>query len=769
MLALLIALGAAAQEPPGKAFAAKHCADCHDADEKKGGLDLGALAWKPDDRAAYDRWVRVFDKVARGEMPPAKKARPDAAELKGFLDALGGALREAGAARQKAEGRTVLRRLNRGEVERSLHDLLGIDLPLKHLLPEDTPAHGFDTVAEGLRFSTLQMEKVLEVADAAIDAALVLGPEPKVEKKRCSWKDERGIRENLDTPDGGPKKHRQIFRELPDAVVFFSDGYSPTDLRQFSARTPGRYRIRVSAQAYQSGGRPVGMRVYAHRFTSPRLLGAFDAPADAPREVEFVARLGANEILKVVPYDTNVDAQGKGVFEVGAPAYSGSGLAVRWIEVEGPLFESWPPPSVFGPTRPRARRGFELVPGDPRPVVERFAARAFRRPLEAGEADAFLAPAKGLPYEEGLRVAFRAILTAPQFLYLEEKPGPLSGPALASRLSYFLRGAPPDAELLAGTGDLRGQAERLLKDPRVFVREFAGQWLDLRKIDATTPDKRLYPEFDEMLQLSMVGESEAFFAELLEKDLPVANFIDSDFLMLNRRIAEHYGIPGVLGEEFRRVPRPEGSPRGGLLGQAAVLKVTANGTVTSPVMRGAWVLQRLLGRPPAPPPADAGTIEPDTRGATTVREQLAKHRNTPACAACHRAIDPPGFALEAFDVIGGFRERYRSLEKGAPPALKFRNRNIWEYKIGPPVDASGETADGRRFSGIAEFKALLLAERGQVLRALAANLVTYATGAPVGFADRGALEEIVRRTSAAGGGLRTLVHEVIASPLFRNK
>jgi len=199
---------------------------------------------------------------------------------------------------------------------------------------------------------------------------------------------------------------------------------------------------------------------------------------------------------------------------------------------------------------------------------------------------------------------------------------------------------------------------------RAFVENFTGQWLDLRNIDATTPDARLYPEFDELLKLSMINETESFFAELLNKNLPVSNLIHSDFAMLNSRIAAHYGIEGVTGEEFRRVSLPAGSPRGGILTQASVLKVTANGTTTSPVLRGSWVIKRLLGRPSPPPPANVGTIEPDTRGATTIREQLAKHRTSESCAGCHRNIDPPGFALESFDVIGGFRDRYRSQEKG---------------------------------------------------------------------------------------------------------
>ena len=376
-------------------------------------------------------------------------------------------------------------------------------------------------------------------------------------------------------------------------------------------------------------------------------------------------------------------------------------------------------------------------------------------------------------------MGLRAILTSPAFLLLEEHPGRLSDLALATRLSYFLTSSMPDEELMkvAATGQLskpavlKAQTERLLKSPRVtnFVSNFVGQWLELRNIDATTPDAKLYPEYDMLLKLGMVTETEAFFSEMLTNNLPVVNLIQSDFAMLNNRLAEHYELPGVAGEQFRRVSLPADSPRGGVLTQASVLKVTANGTVTSPVIRGAWVMKHLLGQPPPPPPASVGAIEPDTRGTTTIREQLAKHRDSETCASCHREIDPPGFALESFDVIGGFRENYRSNEKGANAKRKLHGQNIWQYKEGLPVDSSGELADGRKFQDIKDFKKLLLDQQDQVMRALAGNLVTYGTGAGIQFADRDAIVEIEKQAKADGSGLRSLVHAVVQSPLFLSK
>jgi hypothetical protein len=374
-----------------------------------------------------------------------------------------------------------------------------------------------------------------------------------------------------------------------------------------------------------------------------------------------------------------------------------------------------------------------------------------------------------------MRVGFRSILTAPQFLFFEEQPGKLSDAALATRLSYFLWGSMPDETLLTLAADkklsapetLRAQVERLLSDPRSagFVDDFTGQWLDLRNINATTPDEKLYPESDELLRVSLAAETRGYVAEMLKENLPITAVIDSDFAMLNSRLAEHYQIPNVDGETLRKVTLPPDSPRGGILTQGSILKITANGTTTSPVLRGSWVMKKILGRSLAPPPAGVGSIEPDTRGATTVRDQLAKHRNSETCGACHANIDPPGFALESFDVIGGYRDVYRSQGEGKQVNVK-NSRNKRRYV--KPVDASGEF-DGKPFVTIKDFKKLLLEKSDEVTISLTGKLVTYATGAGISFADRNGIESIARQTREKGGGFRTLIHEIVQSPLFQSK
>ncbi len=306
---------------------------------------------------------------------------------------------------------------------------------------------------------------------------------------------------------------------------------------------------------------------------------------------------------------------------------------------------------------------------------------------------------------------------------------------------------------------------------RQFVDAFLDYWLDLRKMLATAPDANLYSDYylDDLLTESAQAETQLFFAELLRKDLPVRNLVASDFTMLNERLAAHYGLPPVQGVALRRTPLPKDCSRGGLMTQVAVLKVTANGTTTSPVLRGAWIMERILGQKPPPPPPSVPAVEPDIRGAVTIRQQLDKHRTLDTCAACHAKIDPAGFALENFDVMGGWRDRYRSEAGGelAQGVAKSGQKFAFHYAL--PVDASGQLPDGRKFRDIREFKQLLLADEEQLARNLTQQLIVYATGAPIRFSDRPAIGKILANSRAEGYGVRKLVHEIVQSELFLEK
>jgi Protein of unknown function (DUF1592)/Protein of unknown function (DUF1588)/Protein of unknown function (DUF1585) len=382
----------------------------------------------------------------------------------------------------------------------------------------------------------------------------------------------------------------------------------------------------------------------------------------------------------------------------------------------------------------------------------------------------------GASFEKAVRVALKEVLVSPNFLFLRETPGKLDDYALASRLSYFLWSSMPDADLLAladqrklhEAATLDGQVERMLNDSKAaaFTENFCGQWLDLRKIDDTAPDPALYPEYDDVLMVAMLKEPQLFFDEVLKNDLSLTNFVASDFTLVNGRLAKHYGIPGVTGQDFQKVTLPKESHRGGVLTMAGVMKVTANGTTTSPVLRGSWVLDRILGTPPPKPPMDVEAVEPDIRGATTIRQQLAKHRERAECAGCHAKIDPPGFALESFDVIGGWRDYYRSVGKGGPAVV---NGRTMRYKRGPEVDPADVMPDGSRFANVDEFRHLLLKDKDQLARALAGKLLTYATGGAPTKADRAEVDAIVAKVRAKDYGFRTLVHEVVQSRLFQSK
>lgn len=603
---------------------------------------------------------------------------------------------------------------------------------------------------------------------------------------------------------------------------------------EFATIYPGKYRVRTSLWSFQwDKGKVLPARgTEAARLSIVTLTGDgrggghpsvvqgyYDAPSLSEKVHEFSTWLNKHDIIGFNAGSLAPGAQTRG--KDRAMGFTGPGIACDYLDIEGPLHDVWPPRShqyLFGDlplVEMKPEPGVKLPPRRPvrqemgagknrpdtvsgvwsvnpeQPLVEadrllaKFLPRAFRRPVAAETRKQYVARVEarlkaGDGFEVAMRSAYRAALIAPDFLYHVEPAGPLDDYSLASRLSYFFWRSLPDETLtrLADAGKLRepatlkAQVERLLTDPKSqrFVEDFLGQWLKLRQIAATDPDRKLYPEFSAYLQDSMLGETRAYFRELLDRNLHAGYLVKSDFAMLNEKLAVHYGIPGVTGSQIRRVALPPGSARGPFLTQASILKITANGTTTSPVPRGAFVLDKLLGLPPEPPPPNIPAIEPDVRGAKTIREQLDKHRADASCAACHAKIDPPGFALEGFDVIGGSRTRYRSIGTGDPAPRGSIDPFIGiGFKLGPPVDASGTLPDGRAFAGIAEYQNRLAADRDRLLTNLARQFAVYGTGRPVSFADRESITALVASTQKQGGGVRTLLHELIQSRLFQTR
>jgi hypothetical protein len=759
------------------AFLAKHCVICHGAEKAKGDFRLDTLLDEGKRNLAKDSIEKIAKRVASGEMPPAKQTQPLAEEKSAFLKLLAG--------QEKRTSRTVLRRLNRVEYENTIRDLFGIEIELKEQLPPDTPAHGFDNVGEALHTSSFLMERYLDAADAALNVAIANQPQPQRVQKRISLKDERGVKVATE----------KVFKQQDDTLIMFSSSpWNAITVGQFYPSERGRYRIRISAYGVQNQGKPVSFRIDAGPLlmgTKNHLVGYFDVPEGKPKVIEFIDHFEARNHIRLHPFGL---ASAQTVNKIGADQYEGPGLAVEWIEYEGPLHDSWPPEShrqLFGDLAQKPAPIFngskrvEVVSNDPAKDAEqlllKFARRAFRRTVNREEIQPFLELVQKrldgkASFESSMRVGFQAILVSPEFLFLRERPGLLDDFALASRLSYFLWSSMPDEELLklAETKELgkpevlRAQVERLLQHPKTstFTEHFLGQWLSLRDIDFTSPDFRLYPEFDDLLKTSMVKETHLFFEEILKQNLSLTHFVSSDFSFLNERLARHYEIPGISGHGFQKVKLPKDSHRGGVLTMGSVLKVTSNGTTTSPVTRGAWVLDRILGTPPSPPPSGVSAVEPDIRGALNIRDQLAKHRSDSACNACHARIDPPGFALESFDVTGGYRTHYRSLGRGQPVTIDGKRM---PYSKGQPVDPGDQLSDERKFKDIDELKQLLVADPDQLARALATHLLTYATGAAPQPGDRDKIDSLVTQLRQEKYGFRSLIHRIVQSELFRRK
>jgi hypothetical protein len=420
-------------------------------------------------------------------------------------------------------------------------------------------------------------------------------------------------------------------------------------------------------------------------------------------------------------------------------------------------------------------------------LIRSFVQRAYRHPVTDEEIQVFIdlfkdQYAQGQGFAKSMLAAYTAVLASPGFIYVREKPERLDDYALASRLSYFLWNSEPDEALraLAASGQLHkpellaAQTERLINDEkfRRFIEAFTDYWLDLRKIDDTSPSTTLYNDYelDDSLKAASLEETRLFVEELFRKDLPARDIVSSDFTFLNERLAQHYGVPGVTGANMRRVTLPKDSVRGGLMTQASILKLTANGTTTSPVLRGHWITERILGIETPPPPPKLPSIEPDIRGAVTIRQQLEKHRADPSCASCHTKMDPPGFALESFDVMGGWRDHYRAVKEGVTPAAGIgMDGQKFAFYYALPVDCTGALPDGRGFKDVRELKAMLLSDPAPIARNLARQLAVYATGAPIRFSDRVQIEDILQKTKAGDYGVRSIVRELVKSDLFQMK
>ncbi len=832
-------------------FIEKHCADCHDETTKKGDFRVDLLGKNLTDSASHKAWSRVLARVESGEMPPPKKERPAEEDILAALGALKSAFHKDALANYGETGRVRVRRLNRLEYENTVRDLLGIDTPLRDLLPEDDLRDGFSNQTAALSISPVHIQQYMAAADRALEAASVRQAKPETKMHRFAFNHE------AEKPWSAYAHNRLQCNLHGEDLHFFLDTHIevPVALRQFEAvtrETPGTFRIRITTEALDTtGGEDLIYSVWLASGGKRReLLGHFDAKHRQQSVVELTRSFDRGETLIIAPYrmakvridagysvyaPDKVEKMPKGWHFINNPnppiATVGPAIVVKPLEITGPLIESWPTPghrllygdqaelaptaevaktarvpdSILRPVRAyrqlkdtvTVRLPAEKSEASIREALTRFVGRAFRRPATVEEVELYHAMtrdrlAKGECLEVALNAAHRAVLCSPEFLFLVEQGPRLNSHELAARLSYFLWRTAPDDGLrkLAEKGELtkhevlRKQAARLIASPRfdAFVTDFLAQWLNLREIDATTPDRDLFPEYfesigdgrqDVFLHDSLVGETRTYFRDLVERDLGAAMLVSAPYAYLNQRLAEHYELPPVKGAALRRITLPADSVRGGLLTQASILKVTANGANTSPVLRGVWLLERIVGTPAPPPPPNVGAIEPDTRGATTVREQLAKHQSVKTCAGCHQKIDPPGFVLEAFDPIGRYREYYRTTETGEKlkdlKAFFGAHYGHVKYLKGATVDTRSQLPGGVEVADVRAYKAVLATRPELLARNFVRKLATFATGVHTEAGDELVIDDILKKTKASGFGLRTLIHEVVQSELFTQK
>jgi hypothetical protein len=720
-------------------FLERHCVSCHSGPLPQGQLSLAGLASAEDAGRRGVPWRRLRDRVARGEMPPQGSLRPSPGARTAFLDRVAAYVApvdpgDAGA----SPGRVTLRRLNRREYENTVRDLLGVDVRADALFPADDVGYGFDNVGDVLSLPPVLLEKYLIAAERIAAEAIVdrdPGPPPAL----------RFADRALEAQGGARWPGR-----APWALTSNGEVYARPEVTR-----DGTYRIRAHAFAQQAGPDPARLELRV----DGRVLAGFDVRAeqDAPEAYEAVTTLpaGTHRVGAAFVNDYFMP-------QAEDPRQRDRNLYVLDVEVEGPI-DPLPPTAFQERHLPRP-----AAPGEEasrlRSFVEAVAPRAWRRPVGAEEIERLIAVANVDPeasVEARARTALTALLVSPHFVFrVEAEPGAdeetvaLTDHQLAARLAYFLWSSLPDARLtaLADAGRLRdpdaleAQAARMLRDPRAtaLAEGFAAQWLKLGELTALRPDPERYPGVDAALLGDMRQETLLFFEAVLREERDVRELLSADFTFANERLATHYGIPGVRGPHLRRVALPTGR-RGGVLLQASVLTATSNPDRTSPVKRGKWILETLLDRPPPPPPANAGALD-ESAGpltAASVREQLARHRADPLCAACHDALDPLGFALEHYDGVG----RWRAADGETP------------------VDASGVLPDGRALAGAGDLVSILAADEA-FPRSLAKHLLVYALGRGVDEADEPAVAGLAAAL-AAEPTLTRLVREIVRLDAFR--
>ncbi len=753
--AFLLALPAAAFAQTGDfestvaPFLSRYCAACHNAKAKTANLDVERLRDPAVARAERDAWEKIAERVRSGSMPPKGAPRPDAKAASAVTAWAENHVLALDRARKPDPGRVTARRLNRAEYDNTIRDLMGIEFRPANDFPLDDSGHGFDNIGDVLSLSPALMEKYLRAADRVVKIALRAGPAPKP------------LMERYDAEKTGQAKYVPADPEGARLVV--KGGL----LVRHRFPATGEYELKLAVR-----GR-----------------GVPDAP---PSPLAIVVN---GKVVKIVDVVFGQDKTRSWDVRVPVPAGDGDlGAAFAWpgadahekpkgatfdvekdafhvdnLELRGPFTAADVPESH--------KRVFVCSPAQPgrpddacaRKILTAFLSRAWRRPASAADVEKMMrfvraAAKEGDTFEQGIALAVNAALVSPNFLFrVERDPNPndpsaahpVDGFELASRLSYFLWSSMPDAELfqLAASGaisrpeTLNAQVKRMLADPKAeaFAANFAGQWLEIRNLDTATPDSRRFKGWDADLREAMRRETVLFFVAMLRENRDVRDFADAKFTYLNERLANHYGIPGVQGRQFRRVEL-DSDQRGGILTHASVLTISSYPTRTSPVQRGIWVLENFLGNKlPAPPPNVPPLKEGEAGKTMTLREQLEKHRADPACSVCHDKMDSLGFGFENYDAVGAWRTHEGQF----------------------PVDSQGALPGGKTFATPAEMRRLLREDAGAMTSNLATKLMTYALGRGLESYDKPVVRSVVEGVVKDGYRFGTMIQEIVASEPFR--
>ena len=749
----------------------RYCVTCHSARLQTGGLSLEGV--DVGDVAAHaEVWERVVRKLRAGAMPPQPRPRPDPATHQRLLAYLETALDDAARANPDPGRTETFRRLNRTEYQNAIRDLLALEIDVTALLPRDDAAFGFDNVNTG-RLSPTLMERYLAAARTVSELAVgsrapapgsrvAIVPADRTQEDHVDGLPfgTRGgtVVDHVFPFDGEYEIQVRLQRNRnenvegltePHEVELTLDGER---VGLFTMEPSTNMVIQANATYYADAGIDNHLNARLAVTAGPHRVGA-----------AFIKKNSALLETTRQPYDAHYNMD----------RHPRQQPAVRTISIAGPFN-----PTGIGET-PSRDRIFSCRPADDTAeegeacataIIASLARRAYRRPVTFGDIEQLAGfyregYAEG-GFDAGVETALRALLTSPEFLFrIERDPAgveagtayPVSDLELASRLSFFLWSSLPDDALIDAAADgrlrdagvMRAQVRRMLADPRAgtLTSNFASQWLHLRNLDAVQPDARAFPDFDDNLRQGFRAETELLFSSIVEEDRSVTDLLTADYTFLNERVATHYGVPGIYGDHFRRVGLPPDSPRAGLLGHGSILTVTSYATRTSPVLRGKWILENLLGTPPPPPPPNVPPLgeSASSTEVLSMRERMVSHRQNPACAVCHRIMDPAGLSMENFDAIG----RWRDAEGGAA------------------IDASGNLPGGESFEGVAGLRRALLDRPDVFVGTLTEKLLVYALGRGLDHADAPAVRTIVNAASGDDYRLSSLILGIVQSPPFQ--